>query len=63
MFHLKFPLYAKVTRTKKRATILLQSNHVGSFDCHCTLMAQTLIYDIHKADKYSLTCKLETHGS
>ncbi len=63
MFHLKFPLYAKVMRTKKRATILLQNNHVGSFDCHCIVMAQTFIYDIHKEDKYSLTCKLETHGS
>ncbi len=25
-------IYAKVMRTKKRATIFLQSNHVGSFD-------------------------------
>jgi hypothetical protein len=49
-------------KTKIRATILLQSNHVGSFDCHRTLMAQTFICDIHKDDKYSLACKLETHG-
>jgi hypothetical protein len=41
----------------------MQSNHVGLFDCHRTLMAQTFIYDIHRDDKYSLTCKLETHGS
>jgi hypothetical protein len=63
MFHLKFPLYAKVMRIKKRAIILLQNNHVGSFDCHYTQMAQNFIYDIHRDDKYSLTCKLETHSS
>ncbi len=34
--HVKNPLYAKVMRTKKRATILLHNNHVGSFDCDRT---------------------------
>jgi hypothetical protein len=36
IFHLKIPLYSKVMRAKKRATILLKSNHVGSFDCDHT---------------------------